>query len=553
MAIRNKEIFDMKKINKTLARVVVIIAVLLSACNSDETLNLEPIGSVESAFFASEAEMEKAVKGIYQKVGYLYQYPGNQNNFIQQIFWFPSDDMVSKSPSSFATDNFDALNSSNEPLRLFFNYSYQLIARANIVLEKIVENGDIAYTKKPEMKNWHKGEALFLRSWIYFQLWNVFGTAPIVNERITDLANSYPPGTTGTELLDQAIKDLQEASTLLPANWTATAAIDNGRLTKSSALALRAKCLVFRGTVTKSNKDFTDAIADINAISGYSLMANYGQNFDVAYEFNKETLFEFPASNPSGNPNPFVAGGNDAFSAIGDIGVWWGPLNNRWNWIGNANVFATAALQNAYEKTGTGTSIVYDPRRQFVCNDVVNNNNILKYVQTNATYNTNPWVNGNGNGLNGGNSINNPRILRYADVMLLKAEALVRSGGSLSEAIGLINQLRDRARKSTYVASVPPSPLPAPAAVPVDRLTTETNSATVLDWVFEERRLELACEEGHRWFDLRRRHMAGEIDLKTWDFGHIKVGSGFQDKHIYFPFPGGEVTDNPNMKQNPGY
>jgi hypothetical protein len=103
------------------------------------------------------------------------------------------------------------------------------------------------------------------------------------------------------------------------------------------------------------------------------------------------------------------------------------------------------------------------------------------------------------------------------------------------------------------VASVAPSPLPAAAVVPADRSTSETNKTTVLNWIFDERRLELACEEGHRWFDLRRRHIAGEIDLKTWNFGHTKVGGGFQDKHLYFPLPAGEVTNNPNMKQNPGY
>ena len=141
-------------------------------------------------------------------------------------------------------------------------------------------------------------------------------------------------------------------------------------------------------------------------------------------------------------------------------------------------------------------------------------------------------------------SKNNPRILRYADVLLLKAEAMVRSGGSLSEAVGLINQVRARARKSvTGTASV----------VPADLSTSELNAATVLDWIFKERRIELACEEGHRWYDLRRRHIAGEIDLKTWNFSSKRIDFAFKNDNVNFPLPEIEVIENPNLEQNPGY
>lgn len=526
--------------------IISIIMGLISSC-SEDTINLEPVGAVESGFFKTENDMDMAVKGIYQKLCFFYTYPGNQNNFVQQIFWLPSDDMMSKSPSSFPADNFDGISSGYYPIDLFYTFSYQLIARANVVLEKIESGGDAIYTKDPSLKDKHKGEALFLRSYTYFLLWNIFGTAPIVNNRITDIQDMYPPNSQGTDLLNQAIDDLATAATLLPSSWDAA---NKGRVTKNSAYGLRAKCLVFRGTVNSSNADFTAAVTDINSITGVSLAPNYGFNFDVNNENNVESLFEYQASQPSGNANPFVAGagGNDAFAVIGDIGVWYGPFVNLYNWIGNANVYATGLLQNLYEKSEE----VWDPRRSFVCNNNVNNNNIIKYTQRNASYNTNPWIRGY-SGSGGGTSINNPRILRYADVLLLKAEAIVRSGGSLSEAIEIINQIRDRARKSTYIASVPPSPLPPEAVVPADRDINETDRNTVLEWVFTERRMELACEEGHRWFDLRRRHMAGEIDLKTWDFGHTQVGGGFQDKHIYFPLPAGEVTNNPNLNQNPGY
>ena len=142
-------------------------------------------------------------------------------------------------------------------------------------------------------------------------------------------------------------------------------------------------------------------------------------------------------------------------------------------------------------------------------------------------------------------STNNVRILRYADVLLLKAEAIVRTGGSLSDAIDLINQIRERARNSDESGT--------PSAIPANRDVSESNRDTVLEWVFQERRLELFAEEGHRWWDLRRRHKAGEIDLKTFDFGSLNSSFQFKDHNVDFPIPGREVVANEFLNQNTGY
>ena len=75
----------------------------------------------------------------------------------------------------------------------------------------------------------------------------------------------------------------------------------------------------------------------------------------------------------------------------------------------------------------------------------------------------------------------------------------------------------------------------------------------MLDWIFEERRLELAFEEGHRWWDLRRRHLAGEIDLTDHEFNSLDLDFNFEERHLYFPLPELEVVENPNLSQNPGY
>jgi hypothetical protein len=63
----------------------------------------------------------------------------------------------------------------------------------------------------------------------------------------------------------------------------------------------------------------------------------------------------------------------------------------------------------------------------------------------------------------------------------------------------------------------------------------------------------MAFEEGHRWWDLRRRHLAGEINLMNHDFSSVRSDFRFAERNINFPLPEREVTDNPNMTQNTGY
>ncbi len=501
--------------------IFLLFVLSFTACN-ESTIELNPIGDTEAGFFQNESQMNQAVMGIYQKINFFYSFRGS--SWITGVVLLPDDDLTTQGGHEF--ENFVGMNSSNGSLGSYYRYGYQLIARANTVLQKIEENKDIAYKLKPELKNYHRGEALFLRSWMYFRLWNIFGNAaPLVNERITSLKDAYPPSCTGTQMLDQAIKDLQEASTLLPASWDAA---NKGRVTKNSALGLAGKILVYRGTVNKQNADFTAAITAFNGISGASLMPNYGDNFDATKENNAESLFEFQSNDQAQETNPFL--NNDDFSVVGEMGAYFGFYSQSPSWIGSNFYTATESFKGALEPG--------DPRNQFIINSAAPDlKNVVKYIK-------------NGNRVGSWASDyniqqNNVRMLRYADILLLKAEALVRSGGSKSEAIGLINQIRQRARKSNINGPE--------ATVPADLNTSETDTNTILEWIFKERRIELAFEEGNRWYDLRRRSIAGEINLATWNFSSLKPDFKFQSFNISFPIPQGEIIQNSNLVQNQGY
>ncbi len=508
------------KTTKVIIIYCIILASSITACN-EATIDLDPIGDTEASFFKNEAQMTAAVFGMYAKLSYFYKRGGSGGDNLQSIWLLPSDDLTT--PGGTSTEIFATLNGTDGELSRYFNYSYQIISRANIVMEKIIQNGSFAYEATSNADDYHRGEALFLRSLMYFNLWNIYGTAPLVTERITSLDDAYPGNTTGTQLLDQAIIDLTEAATLLPATWDTE---NIGRATKNSARGLLGKCLVFRGTVNNTNADFTSAIAAFNAMTGVALAPNFNDNFDGQKENNVESLFEFQANDAIGGVNPWV-GGNDDFAVIGELNGFWGFFNDQGTDGGNNTFRATSSIKNAFE--------VGDPRIDFSFNmavDAANGHNVRKYILNNVYTRDNGWL---------GLSINNSRILRYADVLLLKAEAIVRSGGDLSEAIDLVNQIRTRARASKVGATIP-----ANLAIPGTK-------AQALDIIFAERRLELAFEEGHRWYDLRRRHLAGEIDLTTLNFDALRADFNFKEFNINFPLPETEVLQSTNLNQNVGY
>ncbi|CAN0142442.1 unnamed protein product, partial [Chrysoparadoxa australica] len=113
--------------------------------------------------------------------------------------------------------------------------------------------------------------------------------------------------------------------------------------------------------------------------------------------------------------------------------------------------------------------------------------------------------------------------------------------GDQDGAIGLINQVRTRARNMDVTG------------VPANRATGATE-AQVRQWIIDERFLELAGEEGHRWIDMRRWHQAGHIDLASFDFSsNLSSFDITLPRHLLYPIPNSELDRNPNVTQNAGY
>lgn len=487
-----------------------LMALCYSSCN-EKRIDLQPLSPTEASFFTEEADFTKAALGVYAKINDYYWF--NNNNPIHAFWQLPGDDITTSGTVPF--ELFGTIQAATGEIGGFYRTTYQLINRANTLLQKLdEEKGAI---KTPNLKNTLRGEALFLRGYGNFLLWNYFGTSPLMTERIQTSDKITPPSSKDTELIDQAVKDLTEAAGLLPTSWDNN---NRGRVTQSSANGLLGKALVFRGTIKKNPADYTAALAAFTKITDRKLLANFTDNFNVKAENNTESLFEFQASQPDFDnvwlSNDFQAAG------VGSTSAYWGFYENHWSLFGKPRFEATQKLVDAFEAADPRLTITLDPKTRA----------FNKY-----------WNTGDQKSQSGVASVNNPRILRYADVLLLQAEATLESGGSTAAAIGLINQIRTRARN-----------MKAGGTVPADHPTTETDKAKILNWIMMERFRELAGEEGSRWLDLRRWHLGGKINLAGFNWGSVRNDVTFDvNKHLYFPIPLNEIDLNPNVTQNPGY
>lgn len=509
----------MKPVFIKLSTVFFLLILVYIACDK-KALNVAPPTPTEESYFSSETEFRTAVVGVYASIIDYYSsanIPGGGGVAESEAFLLPGDDLTVNAAEPY--EIFSGINPDEGKLGDIFGSSYILIGRANTVLQKLRSVKDGIFTT-PNLKNYNIGEMLFLRAFAHFTLWNLFGTAPVDTIRLVSTSQLNPPSSKGTELLDQAISDLQQAATLLPTTpWDAT---DVGRATVNSAYGLLGKCLVFRATVNKSPVDYSAAIDAFNKINGVDLVSNFEDNFDVNKENNQESLFEFQAGVPiagAGTTNYWLA--NDAVN-IGVASAYYAsfgaPSGNQY--VGGGTYVATNKLMTIFDPA--------DPRLPLTL--TTGSGYINKYILNNKT-----------EGCCGITSVNNTRILRYADVLLLQAEAVLQSGGNTSTAIGLINRVRARARNMV-----------AGGTVPADLDASVTDKTTIMQWVMDERLRELAAE-GHRWYDLRRWALAGMVTLNNSFFSSVATNLSFDAHYLNFPIPSSETSKNPNITQNTGY
>lgn len=491
-----------KQINRIIYGIWLSCLLVGTTACEESFLQQDPLGQLTASnFFQTEEHAIWATNGIYNILRdwevHVFSYIG-----LTDIISDDSDKGSTPTDANFLLEidnlTFDA---SNIAFSTVWGGYYQGIYRANLVLQRVPE-----IEMDEELKVRLLGEAAFLRAYFYFKLVRWFGDLPLILEPLEP--NEYEQARVDQDLVYQQIEaDLLAAIEALPLR-SGYASQDLGRATKGAAEGLLAKVYLTRQQFDLAE---TYALRVINT-NEYSLLLRYADNFLPVGENGTESLFEVQAA-------ALETGG--AGSQYNEVQGVRGTPNLGWGFNRPSD-----DLIAAYEQG--------DPRREAtilyvgeVLPDgsarVEDNPNIA-----NERFNQKAWVPAHPGG--NGNGPGNIRILRFADVLLMAAEAL-NENGKADEALIYLNQVRARARAGSNFI------LPD---------ITETNQAALRELIWRERRVELALEQ-QRWFDLQRQGTKAER-LRS-------IGKEFVDnRHEFLPIPQTEIDlSGGALTQNPGY
>ena len=348
--------------------------------------------SNDAQFYKTASDFEQAIVGAYSSLGNLY-HSGNFYFLLTDIrsdntgVYVPGGSAGPLSKSEY--DDF-TLTSNNEHLLGFWNVSYSLIQKSNDIINFIAD-AEIDATKK----NQYTGEASVLRALAYFNLVRLYGGVPLVLERFENIDESYQKGrNTADEIYAQIISDLKNAETLLTTNKNSGDM--SGRADKGIALSLL-------GSVYLTQKKFSEAAAELKKVidmNEYGLLENYNDLFLSGQQGNIETIWQAY----------YLAGVAGLGSSFPNFSA---PLSSETVLVQTGLAFGwnqpTSDIQNAYDSV--------DERRSAIGDGFTKDGTyypykyIMNYVDENS-------------GTGDGNSGKDWYILRYADVLLMYAEAV---------------------------------------------------------------------------------------------------------------------------------
>lgn len=490
------------KINYKSLFQIFLIAGLVSACGEDFVTKIPPGKLAAESFFQTEEHAIWATNAIYE---HLRDWQVHVFSFIGMTD-IVSDDADKGSTANDASflreiDNFTFDASNIAPFSVWEGY-YRGIYRANVALQNIP---DIEMDEA--LKARLLGECQFLRAYFYFNLVRWFGDLPLILEPLSP--SEFEQERVPVEAVyQQIVADFQAAEAALPlkSNYPSS---ELGRATKGAAQAFLAKVYLTQGDFVQAEEL---ALKVINS-GEYDLLEKYSDIFTHIGENAEESVFEVQTAAFV----PAVTGSqyNEVQGVRGTPNLGWGfnrPSDDLIQAYEPGDPRREATILYPGEVLPDGSDIVQD-----------NPNIVNERYNQKAFVPDHPGFNGNGPG--------NIRILRYADVLLMAAEAMNENGKS-TEALGYLNQIRNRARGNR-----PPVILPE---------ITVTDQSTLRQLIWQERRVELAMEQ-HRWFDLLRQKRAGSV-MKA-------VGKNFiEGKHELFPIPQSEIDLGAGfLTQNPGY
>jgi hypothetical protein len=515
---------------------------LLAGCQPDKLLDVvSPTTVSDEIFWTQENDAVLFLNGTYSALP--------SSTTIIELDAFTDNGTVNRQFDGryvFSDGSFDP---QKDYSRGHWNNFFAAVARTNILLANIdrIPAAKIDATRKAR----YIAEAKFLRGVFYLQLVSMFGDVPMPLTPLTDAEARKLTNTPASKVYDQILSDFDAAAAVLPTSYTGN---DVGRATKGAALAFKARAALYAGRYQLA-ADAAKAVIDLGI---YKLHPNYGELFLYAGERSPEIIFTRNYSKTA-----------QASGQNNNIFTEFGPPSNS----GTGHIVPIRNLVDAYEMTDgkpITSSPLYnpapdkmydnrDPRLAFTIlypgaswdgraydsrpkplstrpeaidlqneNTPVTGYNIRKYIDLTDKADRN----------NGGIDI---ILMRYADVLLMYAEAKVALGQADASALAAVNQVRARVN------------MPALTAL------TEAD-------VRYERRVELAFE-GLRLFDIRRWKIADKVMptpvVTGIDYidasGKLQTATvpasarAFPQRDYLWPIPQAELDLNANLKQNPGF
>ena len=492
---------------------VICLGVVVSFTACEKFLEENPKSLISTTnFYQTDADAVAAVNGAYAAMR-----PDVTGN-IDPI-WFAEvttdDGALGGTPVGERVELDNLIYSAQHSfIQRIWNTAYSVINRANTV----IVNVDSAKISPALVRRVH-AEARFLRAFYYSRLVQYFGDVPLLTEP-SNSSNIYPSRTSRAKIYELIIEDLKYAEAKLANKYAYTDPVNGGRATAGAAKALLGYVyVVMAGAPNNDVSKWALAIEKLNevitnkALHGYEIMPVYKDIFDVT---KKATNTE----------NVFYYSGTSGISA---------------------SLLAYTRFQNFYYQFTTVVPTIevrttlYEPddiRKTVNMGRKSTGTTILPITATTGTpiitkYNT-PIL------TSSADNNNDFHIIRYSDVLLLYAEALIERGGAtdLATALNIVNTVR-RTHGGT--------------ALP---LLTQTGQDDLRQKYRLERRGELLFE-GHRWYDLVRwnifiptlkAHLAAQNNKPITDYDYIT------EKVLLLPLPNSDYVANPNLRpQNSGY
>lgn len=489
----------------------------LSGCEDD--LVQAPLSSGSTpTFYQSAADFDQALMATYSG---LLPYPDR----ILALSEIRSDNIYGVGEAGVRdwepVNNFFNTLATNPYIAEAWNTNYNGIFRANTVLDQLATNGGAL---SDAIRQRTEGEAKFLRAFYYFDLVRYFGQVPLIDRALVPSEVLQVPRSPVADVYNLIIADLQTAIATLPRTYDNAVTADKanvGRATANAARGMLALVYLTRSGPTYgiqgpglASNEYAKALPLLNEIiasGNYGLVARYSDIFSYTNENNREVIFDVQyVSGGTGRgatypglmvPTPYFAAVRVPFAGGDEIK----PVSND--------------LLNSY--------VGADVRKAF--NFQPSYTTLTGFLETRSF--ERKYVNETLRGIDRFDWPINFIVLRYTDVLMMKAECILGGGGgSPSEVDAIVNQVRSRAG------------LPAVTGVTLPQL-------------LEERRREFAAE-GLRWHDLVRSGTVLTV-MNAWiarDDVRNKITRNITADNIIYPIPQAELTAAPGLyEQNPGY